>query len=256
VRGGRLSRETLEAIESWVAREGVECLYLLADAADPLTATLAEESGFRLVDVRVTLERRGGGTATPPRGDPPMTAIRVRPATAADLPALRGLAAASHRDSRFYHDPHFDRGRCDELYATWIENSCADPAGIVMVAEIAGAGMVAGYVTAALAPGGGGEGRIGLFAVGAAAQGQGVGGRLIAAACDWFAVRGADPVSVVTQGRNVRAQRIYQRFGMLTRSVELWFHRWWPAEPPAAPDARSAAASSAAPPPPATRSRR
>lgn len=228
MRGGLLSRETLGAIESWVAREGVECLYLLADAADPVTARLAEESGFHLVDVRVTLERRGGMTATSRGADPPVAAARVRPATAADLPALRGLAAASHRDSRFYHDPHFDRGRCDELYATWIENSCADPAGIVMVAEIAGAEMVAGYVTATLAPGGG-EGRIGLFAVGAAAQGQGVGGRLIAAAFDWFAVRGADPVTVVTQGRNVRAQRIYQRFGMLTRSVELWYHRWWPA---------------------------
>jgi hypothetical protein len=39
--------------------------------------------------------------------------------------------------------------------------------------------------------------------------------------------RGAATVSVVTQGRNVRAQRIYQQFGMRTRSLELWYHRWW-----------------------------
>jgi dTDP-4-amino-4,6-dideoxy-D-galactose acyltransferase len=266
VRGGRLSREALAAIERWAASERVECLYFLADAGDPRTARLAEESGFRLVDVRVTLERRGGAgvlaaaaaveaagaeaagaRAGPPaepagaRAGPPEAAagVRVRQAAAADLPELRRIAAASHHDSRFYHDPHFDRGRCDELYATWIEKSCADPSGIVLVAEAAaapggaqgaaaaGAALAAGYITATLAPGG--EGRIGLFAVGPEGQGRGVGGELIAAALAWFAGRGAEPVSVVTQGRNVRAQRIYQKAGFLTRAVELWFHRWWEA---------------------------
>ena len=151
----------------------------------------------------------------------------MRPATAADLPRLCRIAAASHRDSRFYHDPHFDRRRCDALYAGWIETSCADPAGVVLVAAAADpAGPPAGYVTGTI--GEDGAGRIGLFAVAANARGRGVGGALIAAVLDWFAGRSADPVSVVTQGRNVRAQRLYQRFGMRTRSVELWFHRWWP----------------------------
>jgi dTDP-4-amino-4,6-dideoxy-D-galactose acyltransferase len=242
VRGGRLSRDALAAIERWAAREGVECLYFLADAGDPRTARLAEESGFRLVDLRVTLERRGGFGV---REAAAAAGVRVRPAAAADLPRLRRIAAASHHDSRFYSDPHFDRGRCDELYAIWIEKSCADPSGIVLVAEVAaaagrvqgaaggGAAPPAGYITATLEPGG--EGRIGLFAVGAEAQGRGVGGELIAAAFAWFAGRGADPVSVVTQGRNVRAQRLYQKAGMLTRSVELWYHRWWEAAS-AAPD--------------------
>jgi hypothetical protein len=31
---------------------------------------------------------------------------------------------------------------------------------------------------------------------------------------------------VVTQARNVPAQRLYQKCGFITRSVELWFHRW------------------------------
>ncbi len=256
MRGGRLAPETLAAIERWVAREGIECLYFLADPGDPETAPLAEESGFRLVDLRVTLERRLGGSggdkaaaaaavssagppaAAVPAGDTDVAAagepekttrppVPVRPAAAADLPRLRRIAAASHRDSRFYHDRHFDRRRCDALYAGWIETSCADPAGVVLVAAAADpAGPPAGYVTGTI--GEDGEGRIGLFAVAADARGRGVGGALIAAVLDWFAGRGADPVSVVTQGRNVRAQRLYQRFGMRTRSVEPWFHRWWP----------------------------
>ncbi len=231
VRGGRLTPETLVAIDRWAADEAVECLYLLADSGDPETTPLAEAGGFQLVDLRVTLARRGGGSrhgaepAAAP-GAPP----RVRPASAEDLPALRRIAAVSHHDSRFYHDRHFDRSRCDALYGAWIEKSCADPAGIVLVAETTDPSVrPAGYVTGTI--GADGEGRIGLFAVAADAQGRGVGGQLIAATLDWFAGRGADPVSVVTQGRNVRAQRIYQRFGMLTRSVELWYHRWHPPDP-------------------------
>jgi dTDP-4-amino-4,6-dideoxy-D-galactose acyltransferase len=229
-----------------MARERVEGLYFLADAADADTARLAAEAGFRLVDVRVTLEGPVaiGLPRQPRRPAPAADPGRVRPAVAADLPELRRIATASHHDSRFYYDPHFDDARCDELYATWIETSCADPAGTVLVAAAprgasAGTatatvatpapGRVCGYITATVAPGG--EGRIGLVAVDAAAHGRGIGGELIAAAFDWFAGNGVGTVSVVTQGRNVRAQRLYQRFGMLTRSLELWYHLW--VEPPA-----------------------
>jgi len=227
VRGCVLTRETLARIERWVAREGVEGVYFLADASDPDTAPLAEEAGFRLVDVRVTLERRlrGAGGATPVQAA--AVAVSVRQATAADVPELRRIAATSHRESRFYYDPHFDRSRCDALYSAWIEKSCGDPDGVVLVAAAPARehGAPCGYITVTL--GTGGEGRIGLFAVAGAAQGQGVGGRLIAAALGWLEGRGAGTVSVVTQGRNIRAQRIYQQFGMRSRSLELWYHRWW-----------------------------
>ena len=96
---------------------------------------------------------------------------------------------------------------------------------MLAAAALPEAGALRGYITASLAPGG--EGRIGLFAVAGAAQGQGIGGRLVTAAFAWLAGRGAATVSVVTQGRNVRAQRIYQQFGMRTSSLELWYHRWW-----------------------------
>ena len=36
-------------------------------------------------------------------------------------------------------------------------------------------------------------------------------------------------MKVVTQGRNIAGQRLYQRCGFLTRSVELWYHKWYPA---------------------------
>jgi dTDP-4-amino-4,6-dideoxy-D-galactose acyltransferase len=274
VRGSSLTPELVTRIDRWAARERVECLYLLAGLADPDTPPLAEASGFRLVDVRITLERSDDDAgimvpATSPRtadglpASAPTGALAIRPADAADLPALRRLAATSHRDSRFYYDPHFARERCDALYAAWIERSWRDRQGIVLVAEIPGpagtpaasssagtpAGAIpagtpgslpwegpspgggappgaglAGYVTASAAAGGGGQ--IGLLAVAEAAQGQGAGGRLVSAALAWLDDRGAGPVRVVTQGRNLRAQRLYQRYGLRSQAVELWYHRW------------------------------
>jgi dTDP-4-amino-4,6-dideoxy-D-galactose acyltransferase len=231
VRGGRLDRERLAAVEAWLRAEAVDCLYFLADSDDPATAVLAEDAGFRLVDVRVTLEREMAALRLPE------AAASIRPARQEDVPALRRIAAASHQDSRFYADPHFDRGRCDELYATWIEKSCreaekakdgkdcTDSKDAVLVADVEG--RPSGYISCRILPEGGEVcGEIGLLAVDASAQGRGLGSALVGAALGWLVERRAVRVRVVTQGRNTRAQRLYQAHGLLTRSIGLWFHRW------------------------------
>jgi dTDP-4-amino-4,6-dideoxy-D-galactose acyltransferase len=143
--------------------------------------------------------------------------------------ALRHLAAASHRDTRFHFDAHFPRPLCDALYAHWIQASCEGYADAVLVAGPEGAPV--GYVTCHLdrASGGVPEGRIGLIGVAESARGQGLGPQLVRQALTWFADHGAASVSVVTQGRNVAAQRLYQRCGFLTRDVHLFYHKWYPA---------------------------
>jgi ribosomal protein S18 acetylase RimI-like enzyme len=32
--------------------------------------------------------------------------------------------------------------------------------------------------------------------------------------------------TVVTQGRNIASQRLYQKHGFVTQSIQLWYHRW------------------------------
>jgi dTDP-4-amino-4,6-dideoxy-D-galactose acyltransferase len=226
---GRLDRVRLAAVDAWCRAEQIDGLYFLAGCGDPATLALAEAGGFRLVDLRVTLDRETTALPVPAAASP-----AVRPVRPEDVPELRRIAAASHQDSRFYADPHFDRARCDELYATWIEKSCrgavsdtAHPEDTVLVPETAD-GRAAGYISCLLRPGAGGEaeGEIGLLAVGAEAQGRGMGGALVGAALRWFVERGAARVRDVTQGRNARAQRLYQTHGLLTHSIGLWFHRW------------------------------
>ena len=71
------------------------------------------------------------------------------------------------------------------------------------------------------------ESQIGLIAIAAGHQGRGLGRLLVEHSLEWARHAGAQVMTVVTQGRNVPAQRLYQRCGFVTASFELWYHRWF-----------------------------
>ena len=213
----RLTARVLAMTQAWMEGNQIECLYFRCSSTDTQSITLAEQHGFHLVDIRVTLERQSANSVCFPGEGLPV--LRARPEQAAQLQAI---ARASHRDARFYQDSHFDTTRCDELYAAWIENSYGGYADAVFACELEQS--AAGYVTCHLE--GHAAGRIGLLAVSENARRRGVGSALVKAALEWFRARQRLHVSVVTQGRNIGSQRLYQRCGFVTSSVDLSYHYW------------------------------
>jgi dTDP-4-amino-4,6-dideoxy-D-galactose acyltransferase len=210
-----LTEGSLQDILEWSVREEIRCLYLLASSNSSETTDLAGANGFRMADLRFTLARGAEGNAG--------SAESVRAFNESDLPYLQEIAAISHRDSRFYHDPGFPEKRCDELYKTWIERSCHGYANTVLVAEHLR--RPAGYVSCHLQADG--VGSIGLLAVADWSRGVGLGGQLVTAALRFFAEACCTRVTVVTQGRNCPAQRLYENCGFRSASMELWYHRWF-----------------------------
>jgi dTDP-4-amino-4,6-dideoxy-D-galactose acyltransferase len=211
-----LTENGLTRVVEWCRTQRVECLYVLSDSNDANGIRLLEDAGARVVDVRMTFDRAMSGSIAPP----------ARPARASredDIPALRELAAISHTNSRFWSDERFPRARCAELYATWIEKSCRGWADRVFVAEAEN--KPAGYISCHLRDERRGE--IGIVAVAPFAQGRGLGGALLDTGLAWFAAQRCDQVTVVTQGRNAAAQRLYQSRGFLTASVRVWHHLWF-----------------------------
>ena len=57
-------------------------------------------------------------------------------------------------------------------------------------------------------------------------RGQGIGRQLVLYALQWFKERHCTLVKVSTQGRNILAQRVYERAGFLTSNLSLWYHSW------------------------------
>src|ERR1700751_124213 len=111
----RLTEKLIADIDAWCSAHRIECLYFLADSTDRLTTRLAQENGFLLMDVRVTLSV--GTTKACGTGDG-MAVGAIRRATEADIGALKAIARESHRDTRFYYDGNFSVQRCDEFYET------------------------------------------------------------------------------------------------------------------------------------------
>jgi dTDP-4-amino-4,6-dideoxy-D-galactose acyltransferase len=215
-----LTESALERIGEWCRQERIDCLYLLVDSNDSGAIRLAEDNGFHFMDLRATLRK---WSDYEPAADPSASEWAIRPFQHDDLAALGAIARVSHHDSRFYHDPNFPRAKCDALYETWIAKSCNGSADAVLVAEHEGRPV--GYATCQIVDQG--KGQIGLLGIDPGAQGMGLGQSLIRATLHWFAGQGINDVSVVTQGRNCGAQRVYQRCGLIIYTLQLWFHKWF-----------------------------
>lgn len=214
IAGATLNAEAWASVNEWARKNQIQCLYFLAEPQAE-TMRLGSELRFQLVDVRLTLEKR---LAAETLGDP--SAGSVRPFRSSDLPTLRALAGRLHRDSRFFADSRFSEERSQALFETWIEKDARE--GMVFVAEMDSEPV--GYSSCRLRSGG--EAQIGLVGVAESAQGRGFGKALVNATLRWCASQSAASVSVVTQGRNVAAQRLYQGCGFLTQSLRLWYHLW------------------------------
>lgn len=216
------TEQECEQLRDWVARNRVECTYCLVDASDAGSARRLEELGARLVDVRLTYTLE---LASMRRGSGARPGIRL--AGPDDFVALSELAAEAHADTRFFFDPRFDRERVRELYREWLRSSLDGTRADGVVTFDHGGGA-AGYVSFSdpsrtRSPG---VGEIGIVAVARAARGTGGGTALLAEALEALRERGTDTVRVVTQARNVAAQRLYQRAGFTTATAAAWFHLW------------------------------
>lgn len=216
----RLTERNIEEIFRWSAAESIDCLYYLADPSDGESLRIAQKWGFLITDVRITFERKLEDLNKMSRsgGD-----VVVRPSEEKDIPALRALARTNHRDTRFYYDPNFTDAQCSALYDVWMDKSCKGYSDIVLIADVGGS--IGGYITCHLDEGH--IGRIGLAGVKDGFRGKGLGTLLVDQALVWFKNASAEKATVVTQGRNIKAQRLYEQCGFFTRSLEVWFHRWF-----------------------------
>src|SRR5579859_6013239 len=225
IREDTLMLEPATHIVYWSRQILIHCLYFLARTDDPATIQTAEQHGFKLVDIRVTFER--GMMRSPELVHPePPTGVSIRSVQSGDLPGLQAMARAAHQGTRFFNDSHFPRQRVEDLYSTWLTLETQGRAQTVLVAASV-ANQPLGYISCHL-DSNHRAGQIGLVGVSPEAHGRGIGKNLVLAALDWFGTEGARMVTVVTQGSNLPAQRLYQRCGFLSRALQLWYHKWYP----------------------------
>jgi dTDP-4-amino-4,6-dideoxy-D-galactose acyltransferase len=216
-----LTPDTAARACQWCRARAIRCLQFAACGTCPTTLRVADDEGFRFVDVRVELARSLAQTTATAE---PAT-MPVRRAEPGDCDRLRNLARMAHRDTRFFKDTRFDQERSAELYAAWITRDL--DSHLVLACDrpevLSGIG---GYVTCerTLQPD---SGRIGLLAVHPRLRGEGIGRGLVAAAAEHFRRCGVSRLTVATQGTNVPALRLYEQMGFRVEQVSVWFHKWF-----------------------------
>jgi ribosomal protein S18 acetylase RimI-like enzyme len=151
--------------------------------------------------------------------------LLVRPAAAADMPAVARLAA---RLVRFHHALDPRRFMCQEPiepgYERWLRQELADAEAVILVAERAGA--IAGYAYGRL------EGRDWMSLLDAhgalhdvlvdeGARGAGIGAALVEAMCARLLALGASRVVLHTAATNEAAQRLFAGHGFRPTMIEM-----------------------------------
>jgi ribosomal protein S18 acetylase RimI-like enzyme len=234
VRTARLEHDApteadLSQADAWCAAQHIALCAWLSSPDRAETHHLATRFGWQMMDFRVTLDHDLRHLPAPKA---PTRTYRED-----DLRALERIARTSFTDSRLTLDPYFPaQARVADMYGAWLRRRCGDasaegtfaPADHVVVADHAG--LAAGFVTCVLrppSPDGQRMGVVDLVAVDSGARGLYIGESMVCAALAWFKSQGCTTVEVVTQGRNTRAQRTYNRCGFLIRRAQTWYHKWY-----------------------------
>jgi dTDP-4-amino-4,6-dideoxy-D-galactose acyltransferase len=131
---------------------------------------------------------------------------------------LEALAVQAAALSRFALDPAMPPGTAERLYTIWMRESFGGAMGDEVLAAHDASG-VAGMVTLK-------RDAIGLLAVAERCRGMGVGRLLVQCATARCAQLGLPRISVVTQGENTAACRLYESCGYALAERSLIAHFW------------------------------
>jgi dTDP-4-amino-4,6-dideoxy-D-galactose acyltransferase len=179
---------------------------------------LAEQEDFHFTDIRLTFdmqlrEKQEVGALRYPFGV----------ASEAHVDHLKQLTQSMYKDSRYFYDGHFEVEKLNAFYANWIEKAVHGTFDDECLC-LFDAGLPIGFCTIKYV--GSDSASIGLFGMDTRFTGKGLAKMLLCNVFNRLIDKGVENVTVVTQGRNYAAQRLYQSVGFRTQSTQLWYHKW------------------------------
>ena len=219
---GRLNQKIMERANMFCRENQIRLLQFKCDAHHRPSILIAEENDFHFADVRMIYRQKltemSSSRLTLPED------FNIRLARDSDCVQLREIVRNLYTLSRYYFDTNFPREKVQKFYQDWIEKAvhgCLDDLAWVICEDE----KIIGFCSVSL--GKERRARIGLFGVDPSLVGQGLGSLLLQDVLVMLADRSVEQVSVVTQGRNYFAQRLYQKMGFLIDRIEIYYHRWF-----------------------------
>ena len=219
-----IDAENIKSILHWCESNRIDCLYFLTEAEDLTSIRTAEDNKFRLVQIRVTLSKDLRNWENTNNRRKEHLQIATRPATRRDAQELSQIGKNIFTYARFYSDPCFPTEKSQQLYETWTRKSVEGYADQVIVLK--SSNQILGFVTCRIDKNDK-LGKIELIGLRSEAQGHNLGKELMQSALDWFSSQGLEKATITTQGQNIAMQRLAQRIGFETETIQLYHHKWF-----------------------------
>lgn len=221
VKGHYLTGENARQVDEWSRENKIDCLYYLA-AYEPDNVRVAEDYHYHLQDTRITLTmplpHKKIANRTP-------DSYKLDRATLEDLPSLLSMIDGLFVHTRFFNDPHFTFEQCNQLYRLWlkqsIEENYSDRVFVFRKDMLAQGFLICNLRETEKI------GNMTLLGVAKSGRGNDLGTSLVSAGLDYFVQENIHMTDIVTQGRNIVTQRIFQKFGYRTSEISLWYHKWF-----------------------------
>ncbi len=214
----KLTPEIMPQINNEVEKQKIQFLQYVCPCGDLESIQQAEKNGFHFVDIRLTFQKILSAQDVFPEKKPDIT---FGLATEQHIPELIAMSTNLYQDFRYYVDKNFAREQVDTFYHSWLSNAVYGKYDHLCYCLFIDDTPI-GYCTMRFTDQH--TASLGLFGIAEAYQRKSLGNYLLHLTCADLFNRGYKEVHVVTQGKNIGAQRTYQGNGFKTLSVEMWYH--------------------------------
>lgn len=214
-----LTKNIVGKIDQFIDKNSVKLVEYLCNCHDDKSVRIAEDNNYHFADIRLSLSL---GIEVK-NNQVNHKDIRFGLASHCDIVGLRSIGDGIYKDSRYYFDGNFDLAKITEFYQDWIEKGVLGTFDDCCFAIYQDDRPI-GFCTLRFHSNK--TAKIGLFGIASEHSGKGYGRFLLNCVINELHQSGVRRISVVTQGRNYYAQRLYQSLGFRTDSNELWYHKW------------------------------
>lgn len=215
----KLTTSILHRVNHFVKKNNIKLLQYLCNCHDRKSVYLAENNDFKFKDIRITFEKLLDETNycnfVFDKG--------FRKAKKNEVLDIQNISTSLYKDSRYFFDENFCRQKVQAFYKQWLYKSIHgvfDDLCLVLCIN----NRPVSYCTVKFYKQE--KAIIGLFGVSKIHIGKGYGKKLLENVSAYLTSKKIKKIIVVTQGRNYKAQRLYQSQGFLTLRTELWYHKW------------------------------
>ena len=216
-----INKKVIKRILIFIKENKIKFCSFLCNSNHADSVSLAELNKFKLTDIRLTFEKDIKLVKKIKKNKDYNFSL----ASKKNIKELEQIVNNIYQSSRYYYDINFNQIKVNDYYKDWIKKSVLglfDDYCLILNNEKEN--RIIGFVSLKINDDN--SASIGLIGVNKIFEGKGYGNIIIKNLFYHLYLKKIKKLYVVTQGRNIRAQRLYQKNDFIIKSSGIWYHKW------------------------------